>query len=173
MAAPPATMAFIQKVPGYDQVDTFGVSTAQLIESAIDSFSAGGFGYDPSNDVSSALTTYGASILSNSFTGIFNIPLCNLDSSYGYTPTLKDFFSAITKEGQTFPNLSLPPSWCYCIGLKDQNGRKFDDAAPELGVWATGATDTCPDNRNVVGGQLPPIRHPSGGGGGGDGSHSS
>lgn len=172
IAAPEGTSPNMQLPPGYDQLESINIKLTDVIQSSADGFDMGGFKYDSANNVNSLLTSHGESILQASngaFPGLFSVPICALDSSYGYTPSLSDFKDALgAKPGDMFPNLILPPSFCYCVGLDDGHGVKFEDVADVL-TWArpNQVSDMCSGGRNTKGGPRPPRRRGGGGGGGG------
>ncbi len=146
----------MQNPPSFDQLGQLGLDTKTIIEGSADSFDAGGFKYDPTQNIPHLLTKIDRDDLANNFPPITNLPVCNLDHGYGWTSQTHDFANALTKPGETSQGTvdTLPP-FCYCIGVQDQFGNRFEDAI-DLGKWIG---QWCPrDMRNVRGGQpLPGI----------------
>lgn len=121
----------IQDPPGWGNVEQVGITTHQIIESSADGYAMGGYDYNPQPDIAKMLETTTRNLLTDSVSlpGVFNIPICALDTSYGWTPNVSKFFHALAGPGALLEdndNGQHAPL-CYCLGLKDRFGKNFED----------------------------------------------
>ncbi|RDW58668.1 hypothetical protein BP6252_13144 [Coleophoma cylindrospora] len=121
----------IQDPPGWGNVEQVGITTYQIIESSADGYAIGGYDYNPEPDIAKMLESTTRDLLTDSVSlpGVFNIPICALDSRYGWTPSVDKFFHALAGPGALLEdndNGQHSPL-CYCMGVKDKFGKKFDD----------------------------------------------
>jgi len=148
----------IQNPPGWGNVGDVEIDTHQIIESSADGFAIGGFGYNPVNDIASTLGSNTRNLLTDSVSlpGVFNIPICALDSTYGWTPTLDAFFNSMAGPGalRDRNDLGTQSPLCYCLGLKDAQGKVFDDHV-DVANWHGGNNPQCAPGYNTRGGPPP------------------
>ena len=134
------------------------ITTWQIIESSADGFAIGGFDDNPAADVASTLQSTTRDLLTDSVAlpGIFSIPICHLNSSYGWTPTLESFFKTMAGPGALFGENGhgQQTPLCYCLGVEDQFGKNFNDQVDVAG-WHGGGDPYCDAGYNKPGG--PPI----------------
>jgi len=146
----------IQNPPGWGNVGDVGIDTHQIIESSADGFAIGGFSYNPVNDIASTLGSTTRNLLTDSVSlpGVFNIPICALDSTYGWTPTLEDFFNSMAGPGALHDHndFGSQSPLCYCLGLKDALGKVFDDQI-DVAAWHGGSNPQCARGYNTPGGR--------------------
>jgi hypothetical protein len=87
------------------------MSPSQIIQSSVESYAAGGFEYQQTNDlnIDDILTTQSGPLLvvrSFSRKGVYTLPICRFSSS---DMSLKEFFSWLAGPGQTFEPPSIRP----------------------------------------------------------------
>lgn len=137
----------MQNPPGWADVFGRGFTTWDIMQSSYDGFMLGGYGYSPETDFASIVTDlHPQQIIDSSVSlpGIFTIAQCVLDSSHPKTPDLQSFFNALAGPGAlwTQDDQGDEASLCFCLGLTDKNGKKFEDYI-DVGGWATGSNPFC------------------------------
>lgn len=128
----------IQNPPGWGDIEDLGITTWQVIESSADAYSLGGYNFTAAQDFKRILTSTKRDLIKDSVAlpGVFNIPICALDNTYGWTPTLDSFFYSLAGPGAILDNNDhgQQPPFCYCVGVKDRFGKSFDDHV-DLQQW--------------------------------------
>lgn len=148
-------MFYILNANDKKQVIDQGIDLGTIIESSSDGFDIGGFGYSPSLNIGNVLINSHSDVQSNPLRvpGVFSIAQCKLGQKNPAIPVpgVKEFFESLSGPGAVnanndktinFSRYVLPTfnvrankrSFCYCVGIKDQNGKSFEDYL-DLGSW--------------------------------------
>lgn len=161
---------YVQDPPGWGDLGQWGIDTHQVIESSAEGFLIGGFRNNTGPDFTKLATQgFDASANSMSLPGVWSIPVCALDNTFGWTPKLSDFFGALSGPGamNSDDDHGHQPTACYCRGVKDSQGNLFDKQL-NFGSWFDRECNI--HGLNVPGGSPPEdpaatmVSHPNTGG---------
>ncbi|KAI9697327.1 MAG: hypothetical protein M1820_007833 [Bogoriella megaspora] len=144
---------WVQNPPGWGALSSSNISfsTWDVIESSADGFDLGGYGYNPLDNINADfIKNASPDILSDSvkLPGFFNIPICPLDKSPLGVNDLDSFFGILAPVGARWSpgpennGGTYNSPFCYCLGIKDQNGKAFEDEI-DVKNWAYGQNDFC------------------------------
>ncbi|GIK07701.1 hypothetical protein Aspvir_003368 [Aspergillus viridinutans] len=117
-----------QNPPGWKEIENYGFSTWDIIQSSADAFTRGGFDYQFDNDLESYLNTQDWNTLlspPSQLPGVFTIPHCQVMPN----DDVKNIhaFADWLDGPKTDLRRDKKSSFCLCQDIQDKNGKKFSD----------------------------------------------
>lgn len=118
----------VQNPPGWGELGGQDIDLHDIIRSSADAYHAGGFDFDQGAFASDLVKKGPGDIQlpAVGLPGVFTIPECHLDASDKFDT--KDFYKILNAPGKRANAFyGERPSFCWCLDLVDQNGKKFSD----------------------------------------------